>query len=295
MKSQIEVVTLTSDGAHRDIIKNFCAKPEGKGLEQFLKELAWDEDERGSTKVYLVKEKTTGSIVFFFALKAGLLYKEIGSEDLKLNETESEIFDYCIKDGMQEKPDYSVDEVLGWYESDDSIDKDKLRQLIYNRLEIKQAAKADERDTDREVHSIKVEETYPGIVLTHFCRNEECNFFKTLLFPLGFYIFWEVVVAKVYEISNMLGAQYLYLFAADATPVENDMRSDFLYGDFDEECAPNYKLVDYYKNELKFEEIQNITIVKPYYDYSCFSLIQPINKLESNRNAAWIQHQDIRS
>ena len=73
-----EVVTLTSDGAHRDIIKNFCAKPEGKGLEQFLKELAWDEDERGSTKVYLVKEKTTGSIVFFFALKAGLLYKEIG-------------------------------------------------------------------------------------------------------------------------------------------------------------------------------------------------------------------------
>lgn len=47
------------------------------------------------------------------------------------------------------------------------------------------------------------------------------------------------------------------------------------------------------KNELKFEDVQGMTILKPYYDYECFSLIQPIHTLLDNKEAAWIQHSDI--
>lgn len=34
----------------------------------------------GGTKVYLVKDRYSGEIVFFFALKVGLLYKDIADD-----------------------------------------------------------------------------------------------------------------------------------------------------------------------------------------------------------------------
>lgn len=72
--------------------------------------------------------------------------------------------------------------------------------------------------------------------------------------------------------------------------------NDFIYLDADDE--PNqkiltYKLVEYYKNELKFEEVHGLSILKPAYDFECFSLIQPIAALADNRERAWIQHSDI--
>ena len=116
-------------------------------------------------------------------------------------------------------------------------------------------------------------------------------------FPLGFYIFWEIIVEKVLEISSMLGCRYLYLFAADNTDCNEsaDSYMNLLLSDFnecDETSTPIYKLVDYYKNELKFEEVQDMTILKPHYDYNCFSLIQSISALQENRKTVWIQHSD---
>ncbi|MCD8079400.1 MAG: hypothetical protein LUF04_03000, partial [Bacteroides sp.] len=76
-------------------------------------------------------------------------------------------------------------------------------------------------------------------------------------------------------------------------------QQSFLYpGDWDEDeseinTSPVYKLVEYYKNELKFDDVQDVTILKPYYDFQCFSLIQEINDLQEHREAAWIQHSDV--
>ena len=46
----------------------------------------------------------------------------------------------------------------------------------------------------------------------------------------------------------------------------------------EQETLPIYKLVEYYKNELKFEDVRNVTILLP-----------------KNRKAAWIQHSDVNS
>lgn len=146
---------------------------------------------------------------------------------------------------------------------------------------------------------MRVSKTFPGIVLTHFCKNENYSFPEKLLFPLGFYVFWEIIIKKVLEISELLGCQYLYLFAADRTEQASITGAaslyDYIYADLldeDENESP-YKLVEYYKNELKFEEVQGMTILKPSYDFQCFSLIQPISRLLENKEAAWIQHSDI--
>lgn len=147
---------------------------------------------------------------------------------------------------------------------------------------------------------MRVAKTFPGIVLTHFCKNQNYSFPEKLLFPLGFYVFWEIVIKKVLEISECLGCQYLYLFAADNTEDASITGAtslyDYIYADLsdeDEDDDPSYKLVEYYKNELKFEEVQGMTILKPSYDFHCFSLIQPIAKLLENKEAAWIQHSDV--
>lgn len=263
-----------------------------------MKEAAWIEDINGDTKVYLVKDIQTGVIVFFFALKAGLLYRAIGDDDYELTTKEREIINLCIEYRLDPVNEYTEDDVFEWY-ADEPLDKNKLIRIIEEKIDVKLAAKADQNKVEDNVNIVRVSKTFPGIVLTHFCKNEECSFSEELLFPLGFYVFWELIIEKVLQIASILGCQYLYLFSADRTEdVGNIVEPliDYIYADiYDEldEKTPAYKLVDYYKNELKFEDVQNMTILKPSYDFECFSLIQPIRKLLDNRNAAWIQHSDI--
>jgi hypothetical protein len=269
-------------------------------LEQFIKNSAWKEDINGSTKVYLVKDRK-GVIVFFFALSAGLLYKAIEDDDYILSEKEREIVDLCINYQLDESNDLTPDDVFRWYEDDQiPLNKDRLFKIINEKVDAKLDAKQDQILTDETANIMRVSKTFPGIVLTHFCKNQNYTFPEKLLFPLGFFVFWEIITKKVLEISEFLGCQYLYLFAADNTDPSSSVKSnslfDYIYGDLsdeEDEDASSYKLVEYYKNELKFEPVQGMTILKPSYDFKCFSLIQPINKLLDNKEAAWIQHSDI--
>lgn len=295
LSSRLKIDFLTSDEANITKIQAFHSSRSGKHLERYLKEKAWDEDQQGITKVYLVKDVETGDIVFFFALSAGLLYKEIGADDRKLSDVEKEIVDYCIQAFLEGKDNITADEVLSWYESE-PIDKEKLRRIIDDRIELKLAAREDPEKSENSLNVRQVSETFPGIVLTHFCRNADYSFLETLAFPIGFYVFWEIVVKEVLHIASLLGCQYLYLFAADNTKQTPSGVTVMYPEDWDDdepEAIPVYKLVDYYKNELKFEDVQDVTILKPYYDFSCFSLIQQIDLLSEHRNAAWLQHSDV--
>lgn len=299
LQSQFRLELLTADKANEKLLQDFAASKQGKGLEKFLKESAWTEDRNGATKVYLVKDKK-GDIVFFFALSAGLLYQAIEDDDYILSEKEREIVKLCIECQLDDTSTLTPDEVFGWYEDEqETFDKEHLMKIINEKMDVKLEAKQDQSLTDKNVSIMRVAKTFPGIVLTHFCKNQNYSFPEKISFPLGFYVFWEIIVKKVLEISEYLGCQYLYLFAADNTEEASITGAtslyEYIYADvFDEEegDAP-YKLVEYYKNELKFEEVQRLTILKPFYDFHCFSLVQPIAKLLENKEAAWIQHSDI--
>ncbi len=299
--NRLEPEQLTSKEENETLIQTFHASKNGKGLESFFKEYAWEEDLQGNTKIYLVKDVETGEIVFYFGLCAGLLYKEISSEDYKLSNSEKAILDTCIDALKKGSTSFDIEDTLLWYEGDDTVEPDKIRKIVEERIQIKLAAREDPEnsmDSKNGVNVKQVSQTFPGIILTHFCKNSNYNSTKKVAFPIGFYVFWEIVVKKVLEIASQLGCQYLYLFAADNTePVPT--QSSFLYSDdWDEyesetDTTPVYKLVEYYKNELKFEDVQDVTILKPYYDFPCFSLIQKIGALQEHRNAAWIQRSDV--
>ncbi len=295
LRSRFKVDFLTSDKANITKIQAFHSCKSGTGLESYLKENAWNEDQQGITKVYLIKDVETEDIVFFFALSAGLLYKEIGADDSKLSAVEKDIVDCCVKAILEGNNTFTTDDVFSWYEGE-AIDKEKLQNLIDARTDIKMAAREDPEKSVNPVNVKQVSETFLGIVLTHFCKNADYSFSERLVFPIGFYAFWEIIVKEVLHIASLLGCRYLYLFAADnteQTPASTTVTYSEYWDEGETDAIPVYKLVEYYKNELKFEDVQDITILKPYYDFPCFSLIQEIDKLPMHREAAWIQHSDV--
>ena len=71
-------------------------------------------------------------------------------------------------------------------------------------------------------------------------------------------------------------AVYLYLFAADKAQGEEPK-----------------KLVEHYKSAMKFSAVEDVKIVKPDYDMSCISLVQPLLGIEGNRRRAWEEYSDL--
>lgn len=226
-------------------------------------------------------------------MSAGLLYTELGERSYNLTEQEVEIVDLCVQYKLESDNEYTVDDVFEWYD-DHLLDKSKLRRIIQKEVNIKLDARSDASKTEEGVNIKRVSKTYPSIVLTHFCKNTQITKKFDLKFPLGFYVFWEIIVPKVLKISQLLGCQYLYLFAADSSikTTAKDSFQHIIYDIDDEESAITYDLVEYYKSEMKFEVVKDFTILKPHYDFECFSLFQPTNMLLHNRELSWIQHSD---
>lgn len=258
---------LTSKQVNQQLINDFVATSEGKSLEDYLKNKAWRADLEGETKVYLVKDQN-GSIALFFSIKCGLLYK-----NYQYDELESDKLDFVnmLMEAILQKDNETLD---NYYRSEmyDFQEMDHLFKIAYNRVDLKME---DKRLQDSK-YTLKVEECYSAIEIHHFCRNSMYRMDRQIGIPLGFGIFWEVIVPLVYDITNRIGCKYLYLFAADQTS--------------DDEVK---KLVQYYKNELKFSDVEDMMLIKPYYDKGCLGLVQTISDLQYNRNAVWEEFSDV--
>ena len=80
---------------------------------------------------------------------------------------------------------------------------------------------------------------------------------------IGLTIFWHFVIGKVSEIRELLGSEYLYLFAADAT-------------------VDRY-LVNHYKSFMGFREDLDVLAIQPIYDFRCTFLCNTINAMAEGR------------
>lgn len=258
---------LTSKQANKQLINDFVATAEGKGLEDYLKNKAWEADSEGETRVYLVKDQD-GSIALFFSIKCGLLYK-----NYQYDELESDKLDFVnmLVQAMSQKDNDTLDNYYnsGMYNDQEM---DQLFEIAHNRIDLK----LEDKELQDNKYTLKVEECYSAIEIHHFCRNSTYQMNGQVDVPLGFGLFWEVIVPLVYEIINKIGCKYLYLFAADNTS--------------DEEVK---KLVQYYKNELKFSDVEDMMLIKPYYDKGCLGLVQAVSDLQDNRNAVWEEFSDV--
>lgn len=258
---------LTSNQINQQIINDFVATSEGKSLEYYLKNEAWEADLEGETKVYLVKDQF-GSIALFFSIKCGLLYKNYQYDNLESDKLE---FVNLLIDAMLKNDN---DTLKNYYNSGiyDFQEMNHLFEIASNRIDLKM----EEKELQDNKYTLKVDECYSAIEIHHFCRNSMYKMKEQVDVPLGFGLFWEVIVPLVYQITNKIGCKYLYLFAADRTS-----------------NAEVKKLVQYYKNELKFSDVEDMMLIKPYYDKGCLGLVQAVSDLQNNRDAVWEEFSDV--
>lgn len=220
---------------------------------------AWLDVENRITNTYLVVDNNVNKIVLYFSLCCGMIYSDI-FQSLKYSSAEIEFLN-TYRQALTLRDNKSIRELSALakeFELEDSI---QLMNKIFKD------AKQDRRQTKEGNLSLFIAETYPGIELTHFCKNDQ-YFGKPLGITLksGAFIFWEFVVKEVKKLTKISAAKYLYLYAAESPATR--------------------KLVPYYKEHLYFEQMSpliNLKTIKPYYDYNCISMLEEISQLDENR------------
>ncbi len=265
------VERLTSKAENKDLIKTFEAPEKGVKLGEYLHKKAWMDDVEGETKVYLIKDKND-FLVAFFSVKCGLLYDSHEYE--KLKGSELEFVNLVVEQYEMNLPDKD-DIIQAYYECYDQIAderKDKLMEIAFQRYD-----DSEEERTSKDGSSIKrVHETFSAIEIAHFCKNIHYKYNIDAMqgVSLGSGLFWEKIIPKIEAAISIVGCKYLYLFAADNSEYEK-VRS----------------LVRYYKDDFKFDEIQDLMIIKPDYDRKCQAMIQDVSEIERDGIAFWARYK----
>lgn len=233
-----------------------------ESIADVLRNEAYEEDEHGSVAYYVVKNEL-GEILFFFSLKNGMLYDQhLDEKTIKLLKKLYEYLEELDADANLSDSERQVIEAV----------KEKVRSRKgLTKAELERIPKKNSRileDLELELNKniTHVGKTYSGLELVHFCANNtkdelwECYHLPQ---PRGAVIFWRFIVPIVLKVRELVGCEYLFLFAADLSNFQS--------------------LVEYYRDELGFADGAEMATAKPLYDLSCKFMYQEAATLEERR------------
>lgn len=252
---------LSSNPDNLYLVESFTNR-RNESLEHTLKNEAMEEDEEGSVAYYLIKD-SDDNILFFFSLKSGSLYdSHFDTSVIKLIKKLNDVVQAHLADAeMSEKERETLQNIQEKIRSHKGITKRDIDRLP----RIKEDLFADlEKELNKNV--THVGKTYSSIELVHFCANHACsNIWESYNLPhsIGVVVFWHFIVSKIIEARNILGIQYLFLFAADLSEEDS--------------------LIGYYRDKLDFMRDEERATVKPIYDLSCEFMYQETKDLEERR------------
>lgn len=271
-KSKYYCELIDANPSNRELVESFQPNEYGTHLADYLKNPAWDEHQSGEKRFYLIKT-IDGEIVAYFTLQCGLLFNTHHFSSTNNADT-LEAFNILVQaldDSSGEKYNQAIEYLSSLYD-------DAQLQSIKTDAERKYNLSKEDNPNRGE---LRVQQTYSAIELVHFCRNYAYSDTSSLYgeetsdkIPLGFFLFWEIIVPKIQEIINSVGCKYIFLFAADKDDKHQTLR-------------------DYYKRNLNFKETDTIQILIPDYDSGCFPLFQEANNLETARQNEWLIRSDF--
>lgn len=235
---------------------------------KFIKELQSDID--GDLASYLILSPTN-IVLQFFSIRCGELFTPKVEDTYNIRKIYSKSKKNIIRDP---------------YVTSYSVPPDILfHKAILRTVNYAHSIGCNDKVIDYHISSIKderrdnykiinqVHESHPGVEIKYWGSNfsdEAKKYWQSLNFPsiykMGQILFWHFIVKKLEEVRNLIGSTYVYLFAAD-----ND---------------PDGLLVKYYKEELGFDfsnNIHNIHVNKPYFDWQCRFMLQPITNILAKR------------
>lgn len=310
---RLELESLCFSEQNRVDIEQFEQATSGNKIAEYLINEAWEDDKDRNTKVYLVRDKNTREIAYYFAINCGILYSEI--EEIQLTEAEKEPFERYIKalqltkrknltSSQQDEANNKYAEAMNdLYVAAGNPDR---ASYLFSRADDKALIKEEERelfsDTEEKEHTMNVQDTFPAIDIKFLCRNKKYNPGIKLDFKIGVYVFWEIIVPHLLKVAGMVGCKYIYLFAADNSdrntskiqePIMYTPDYDPYADDEEEEREEVLRLVDYYQRELKFEFVTKYKILKSHFERTCFTLVQEVEGLQENRESVWLTHLPV--
>lgn len=260
---------LSDDPDNQELIKSFhCAK--GGGLVSYLHQRGWKEDVDGTTAFYLIKNQN-GDILLFFSLKCGSLFDPLDEAEIQDRiDNYNKLLEAIRSDPNGDTKEATL-ELLEQIRSGFGLSLDQLEVRLQRG--VKHATKTLKEiggDKAQEPNGkiVRVGETYPGVELVHFCVNDNARSYWAscgIDRPMGEVLFWRYIAPIIYDIQKIIGCQYVFLFAADA--------------------SPDRLLVNYYQVALKFYQPSDIGTSKPRYDFRCEFMCQKTNDLRTNQAA----------
>lgn len=307
----LELENLRFQDKNKDDIKSFSQATKGDVISNYLINKAWNDDEERNTKVFLIRDKKTKEIAFYFAINCGILFSDLNiwsmtPEEKKPFDKYVEAMQLLKKTDLSEEENEKANEQYSnsmgelWEVVEDPDRVSKLLSLAEEKVQILEEKREVFSGSSEAEHVQQVQETFPAIDIKFLGRNGNYNPSIQLDFRLGVYVFWEMIVPHLLEIADKVGCKYIYLFAADNSEKKEENLSEAPmwtpdydpYSDEDEksEKVEIHKLVNYYINELKFRYVTKYKILKPHFERTCFTLVQEVDDLQKNRESVWQSH-----
>lgn len=256
------------------LIQNF-ENEKGTLIVDYLKQYGLQEDLEGNTAFYIVRNDNN-DVLMFFSLKCGELFDPLFDEDeVAASYEEHLLIIQALKnvDGDEESQKQALTKLKELSEAKGISMKMALNLILRETRNKKKmlAFLSKEKEAEGNEKISRVSKTYPGVELVHFCTNDNAkSVWKSygLGHPLGEAIFWKKIVPKFFEVQNIVGCEYAFLFAAD--------------------LSEDRTLINYYDVSLKFEIDVEVGTNKPFYDFSCAFMCQKLSDMKQNQESYFL-------
>jgi hypothetical protein len=241
----------------------------GEGLVANLKNNGWVQDNTGTTAYYIIRNPE-GEIVMFFSLKCGVLF------DPDYAAAFMERFKEALSDeNMVQTWLRAIDGDRRAIRALDRLRNEKSREEFGSLMEGFRIKVDKKQEPNTKI--IRVSEARSAIELVEFCANDRtkaswnrCGLGKE--HKMGETLFWWFIVPKMLQINDLIGSEYVYLFAADETVTG--------------------KLSNYYREVLHFNNMTHLGTIKPSYDFSCFFMGNRLRTLPAGFGTQWNEDQE---
>ena len=286
---------ISKDTANKSVIKAFENPKSSPGITSALKK-SWNTDKQDKVAYYIIKDPADDQPLLFFSLKCGEVHQPLDPEKLSSSVKSALMMlraanDRCSCPQLPNTPDpgrrrklleMAMDalhasaqiEVEDW--AKEAVEKqlvdgelpDKAWDKIWGRV-LRSQGRLDSYNDELELESaniIRTKKTLAAVELVHFCAHEPARKKWAAMQmgkSLGRTMFWQFIEPKIREIRELVGCEYLYLFAADS--------------------SREGELVKLYQ-EMGFEFRDDLYVTKPSYDFCCYFMCQEVTHLKTRRN-----------
>lgn len=252
-----------TDAHAREEIEEFTSE-DGAALVENLLDNGWYANQRGSIAYYEIRN-AAGEIVLFFSLKCGVLFDPNPVVDFMKEFRHIRLYQTWL---ASRSGDWQAQNAMDTLRT---MMGDEMYEQQINKLRAYHHIKIDKRNPLNS-KMIRVFDGLSAIELVEFCANDKTKgcWDKEMMGQntMGKVLFWKFIYPKMVEISNLIGSDYAFLFAADS--------------------SEDHSLITYYES-LHFQIMPKMGTIKPYYDMNCYFMAKRLRTIAEEH----LSHYDL--